>query len=380
MTQTVWDIFHMLLSSSAFSPSSSSILTKYEIFYDFWMKEVNWLRSQFDEHGDAKDGSQTRGFGFLVEEFARRSKRLPLGNTESGQRMADALLRALHEGDSDVAQLGRSQSQSDLLWVKQVGQRTTVIGIGEVKSSYEAFRKKTAQLSRQEKALKLISEKISGTNAHPFFQKKKVEIADELTKVLLVPSGEKERFQYKPEGWEITEIEFTHRELVFIAKLVWPYVWPSMVFGDNEVSSFWTFLSGEFSSLVKPGLDEILALTEEVPYWELGLFAWVTSKLPVIEEDRKLVVSMIQSLYWEALEYALRHPLDHQDLTVRERRFRDRFSIGNRKATLTYLGLARRLQDKITEEARKTGKVRTINNMLNLNLLEDLIPDLVLRK
>lgn len=80
---------------------------------------------------------------------------------------------------------------------------------------------------------------------------------------------------------------------------------------------------------------------------------------------------MIGRLYWEALEYSLRNPVKESDLTDREKQFSSRFSVTVSIGTLmTYFGLARRLKERIWEEARKAGKARVIKSMLDVNLLE----------
>lgn len=375
MPQTTWDIFHLLLNSSAFTPSDASIITKFEIFHDFWMNEVNWLRGQYDERGVATDGTDNRGFGFLVEEFARRSKKLPpaLVNTERGQRMAGAILNALHAGNSDVVQLGRSRSQGDLLGVRQKGRLTTIVGVGEVKSSFEAFKKKFGQLGRQERSLTFFTERISGST-HSLFRKKKVEVADDLKKYLIIPFGQRERFVgcYLSGDIEIVEIEFSYHELAFVAKLVWPYVLPGLVFERNEIQVLWAFIAGELNDFIRPRTNEVLAV-EQFSCWELGLFAWATSRLPVLDEDRQLAVELVRRLYWEALENVLRSPIDLSDLNGREKEFYRLFAKGNSgdRCILLYLSLARYLGEKVTEEFRKIHKVRTLKNrMLDVNLLD----------
>lgn len=373
MPQTTWDVFHMLLNSSAFSLSDVSILAKYEIFHDFWLNEVNWLRSQYDERGVAADGSDTLGFGFLVEEFARRSRKLPLANTEKGQRIANTILDALHAGNSDLVQLGRRRSQSDLLWVRQTGQLTTIVGVGEVKSSFEAFKKKFGQLGRQERSLDFFTDKISGST-HSLFRKKKVETSANLKKYLIVPFGQKERFIscYLSSDIEVIEIEFSYDELAFIAQLVWPHVFPGLAFEGNEIQDLWTFIASELNDFIKPRFNDILA-TEQLSHWELGLFAWATSRLPVLGEDSQLAVEMVHRLYWEVLEYVLRNSLEFSNLNDREKEFYRLFARGTSqdRKILLYLSLARRLGERVIEEFRKMNKVRIFKkNMLEVNLLE----------
>src|SRR3989344_4657627 len=305
------DIFSMMVVSCVFEPRSASIEEKRRIFGKFWASDVSRLRGDFDSAG-RKPKTDDLGFGFLVEGFARHSDRLPERNTEKGEEIAKTILSVFHSGRKNkIVQLEHSLSNSDFLWIKQTGRLITVTGIGEVKSSYKAALQKIGgQLKRQETSLSFLAKRFEEAKVNKenndFFQKRKVVIAENLERVLIVPFGEGEqvRCNDKFAGWQIIELEFSYEELIFIAQQIWPDFRPEIQIGPGKLANLDQIAFG-LGEWIKPRLDRVFYDSKEfgahnpLPYFELGLFE---IKVPRIEQYsmRGFVVFIWEENFWPA--------------------------------------------------------------------------------
>jgi len=307
------DVFSMMVVSSAFEPRSASIEEKRQIFGKAWFEDIPRLRSNFDSAG-RDPRTESFGFGFLVEAFARHSKKIPRQNTESGERAAQAILFELHSEKRGHVRLGSRQSNSDFLWVRQTGRRITVTGIGEIKSSYQAAKEKIGgQLKRQERSVGYLAEQLKAAKLNGsvsgFFRKRRIEVADNLEKFLIVPFGEGEeaRHDKKFSGWQVVEIEYSYNELLFIAQQIWPDFRPDIKFVPGKLANL-DQIAVRIGEWVRPRFSQIFIDSTEfgchnpLPYFELGLFTLATGKTPLTEDEVRWAAELVENSFWPAVQ------------------------------------------------------------------------------
>ncbi|MBI4158323.1 MAG: hypothetical protein HY505_01725 [Candidatus Yanofskybacteria bacterium] len=310
------DVFGMMVVSSAFEPRSASIEEKRQIFGKAWFEDVSRLRSNFDSAG-RDPRTESFGFGFLVEAFARHSRKIPRQNTESGERAAQAILSELHSGKQGRIRLGSRQSNSDFLWVRQTGRRIVVTGIGEIKSSYQAAKDKIGgQLKRQERSVGYLAEELKTAKLNGsvsgFFQKRGVEVADNLEKFIIVPFGEGEEVRHdnKFSDWQVVEIEYSYNELVFIAQQIWLDFRPDVKFSPGKLANL-DRIAVQLGEWIRPRLDDVFSDSTEfgchnpLPYFELGLFTLATGKTPLTEDEVRWSAELVGNSFWPAVQRCL---------------------------------------------------------------------------
>jgi len=311
------DIFSMMIISSIFEPRSASIEKKRLIFEKFWAADAPDLMAKFNSAGRGRLREEDHGFGFLVESFARFSGKLPRENTEKGNLAAQAIISELHSGNKGNIRLGSSRSNSDFLWVKLIGRRILITGIGEVKASYLAASQKVGgQLKRQETDLDLLAERLVTAKAEKhagrFFQKRGIVVSDDLDRFLLMPFGEGEhaRGDERFSDWCIVDLEFSYGELVFIAQQIWPDFRPDIKIGPGKLASL-DQTAIELSKWIRPRLDVIFSDSEEfghnnqLPYFELGLFFLATGKTPMLEDEVRWSAELVRNSFWPAVQRCL---------------------------------------------------------------------------
>lgn len=296
------DIFSMMVVSDAFDPRSASIEERRRIFGRVWARDIPWLLDNFDSTG-RNPQTDSYGFGFLVEAFARNSNRLPRRNTEKGEVAARQIISELHRGRWGRIGLDSRQSNSDFLWVELTGRRITVVGIGEVKSSYQAAKNKIGgQLKRQETSLGYLIEKLETAKTDGsvcgYFQKRGIAAADPLEKFLIVPFGEGESARRDKEfaDWKVVEIEYSYNELIFVAQQIWPDFRPDIKIGPGKLANL---------DQIAVQLKKHIFGDMDGPFFELGLFLLATGKSPSTEEDVEWSVELIRESYWPAIQRCL---------------------------------------------------------------------------
>ena len=376
------DVFEDMVLSSVFEPQSASIEEKRQIFGKAWTKSVSWLQSSFDSAG-INPRTESYGFGFLVEAFARFSGRLPRSNTEKGAEAARTIISELHSGKKGNVNLTHSRSNSDFLWVELTGRRVTITGIGEIKSSYKAASQEIGgQLKRQESSLELLAKELESSKVRKsvkgFFQKRNISISDNLEKFLIVPHGEGEKAGHDKRfsGWQIIQLEFSYGELVFVAKKIWPNFRPDVRIGPGRL----TFLFQVASNLgdwIKPKLDSVFIDSVEfnehnpLPYFELGLFFLATGKTPMLEDEVRWSAELVRKSFWPAVQGCLNlftDPAPRLDIffSERERVVFSKFLYlltSNREDLKYFIYFIRNLDVQIKDLARDQHQVRQLENM-----------------
>lgn len=375
-------IFSMLVCSSAFEPQSGSIETKGHIFGKFWSGgDASWLQKAFGSDGKEPQTGDS-GFGFLVECFARHSDRIPKKNTEKGEEAAREILSELHLGKRGNIRLGSSQSNSNFLWVKLIGRRILVTGIGEVKSSYQvASRKVGGQLKRQETSLDFLVEKLEEAKTNKainFFQRRKVVVSESLERVLIVPfgEGEKARRDEKFSGWQVVELELSYGELIFIAQQIWPDFRPDIQIGPGKLANL-DQMALKLGEWAKPRLDGIFNDSEEfgvhnpLPYFELGLFILATGKTPLLEDEVLWSTELVRNSFWPAIQRCLNFflnstPRPEVDFSEREKGLFAKFwyVLTSKREDLEYfLYFIRSLNAQIKDLAREQSQLKQLAGM-----------------
>ncbi len=377
------DVFSIMVVSSVFEPRSASIEEKRRIFEKFWANYVSGLQSNFDSAGKRPE-TDDFGFGFLVEGFALYSERLPKRNTEKGEEVAKAILSALHSGrSSNLVRLDHSLSNSDFLWVKQTGRLTTITGIGEIKSSYQAALQKVGgQLKRQETALGFLVERLKEAKTNKtingFFQRRKVVVSESLERVLIVPfgEGEKARQDDKFSDWLVIELEFSYSELIFIAQQIWPNFRPDIQIGPGKLANL-DQMALKLGEWVKPRLDDIFSDSEEfgthnpLPYFEIGLFVLATGKTPLLEDEVKWSVELVRNSFWPAVQRCLNlfpnsTSCSQIDFSEKEKGLFSKFwyvLTSNREDLGYFLCFIRSLNTQIKDLAREQGQLKQLAGM-----------------
>ncbi len=376
-------VFNLLVCSSAFEPQSGSIETKGRIFGKFWSGgDASWLQEAFGSDGKEPQTGDS-GFGFLVECFARHSDTLPK-NTESGEQAARSILSALHHGNSEFVQLGRSRSNSDFLWVNYKGRLITVTGMGEVKSSANAAKEKIGgQLKRQEESLRFLAEKLETGKTvgavHEFFHKRKVVVREGLDKVLIVPFGQGEELKHdeKFSGWRVVELEFSYNELAFIAQQLWPDFRPDLRFGPGRLSAL-DQTAIRLSEWIRPRLDGIFVdHSLKLPYFELGLFILAAKKIPLSDEQVQWSAELVRKAYWPAVQNCLNlFASSNLDKETSEEKWKKLLYkkflyilTPSRDDLHFFISFVVSLQNKIKDIAREEGKSDHLKEMGDYNLL-----------
>lgn len=362
------DIFSMMVVSSVFEPRSASIEEKRQIFGRVWARDIPWLRSNFDSTGRNSE-TDSYGFGFLVEAFARNSNRLPRRNTEKGEVAARKIISELHRGKWGNIRLDSRQSNSDFLWVELTGRRITITGIGEIKSSYQAAKDKIGgQLKRQETSLSYLVEKLesakTGGSVRGYFQKRGIEVADSLEKFLIMPFGEGEESRRDKEfsDWQVVEIEYSYKELIFIAQQIWPDFRPDIKIVPGKLAN----------------LDQIaIRLKKHVfgdlkgPFFELALFLLATGKSPSTEEEVEWSVEVTRGSYWPAVQrclnlFANSVPQPEKDFSTEETALFRKFwyvLTSDRKELEYFIYFVRCLRAQIKDLAVSRGQFQRLKSM-----------------
>lgn len=366
--------FNDLLLSSAFTPNSASIMTKWEILKKFWAKELPYLRGRFGSTGNDPAQPEFSGFGFVVEGLAHFSPRLPR-NTDRGDVIGQLIASVLHEGGGGFIQLGGRLANSDFIWLENVGQRVTVRGIGEVKASYEAYKNRRWQVGRQENALRQLARNLEeGGASHDFFRKRKIIISEKIERLLIVPFGEGAKFKNDlPKEWKLVELEFSYDEAVFISKRIWPDFRRDVVFEAGQLAEFEGLIE-KFSHRLKPTLDGLFQGFGKVPSRQISLFLLAARKLPRSVEEINWIENIVEDCYWLALQRCFDNPLLKKgDLSEEETRIYDRllYDLTNSQDSLLFfIAFARYLAFEISEEICKSRQVRHFQSLHSFNFLE----------
>jgi len=340
-------------------------MTKWDILREFWKKEVPYLQSRFGSTGCDPTRPDFSGFGFVVEGLAHFSSKLS-HNTDRGEVASQLVTSVLHEG---------GQANSDFIWLDYVGRRITVRGIGEVKTSYEAFRERRWQPGRQEIALRHFAQDLEGGKAtHDFFRKRKLVVPEEFERVLVVPFGEATRFKNDiPKGWKLVELEFSYEEALFIAKQIWPEFRPETKFGPGRLTKL-ELLILKLIDKLKPKLNEIfLELQGRIPCRQVSLFLLAVDKLASSQSEMSWVEKTMESCFWPALQGCLDKPLMRKELTPQEETYYVKLLhdlTSDQNLLLFFLNFIRHLSYEVMNQVRKDCQVRYLQSLQSLNFLE----------
>lgn len=298
------EVFEKLKRTDIFNTSLANEEKKRQIFLEVWSSCFTRFRRDYGRDGLERD-SDGGGFGYLVEEFARQSSRIQ-HNTPKGEHIADLLLGFLRNGDEfGMTGLRRRLHNPDFLQVEITGRRVLVTGIVEVKATAEALRGKLdSQIANQESNLRRLASAIENKkhvgSAHSFFQKRKIVVAEKLTKIITVPMGEGDKVRtFLPDGWECVEIEFSYEELVFIAQSIWPGFTVRGIkqfsFSEGYIAKFerefltplFEFAEGRLKSVL---YDSALS---KIPAREMLIAIACLGKIPLLNNDINWVAAYL---------------------------------------------------------------------------------------
>lgn len=321
-------VWQALIHSSAFR--MSSVEPKRTILNSFWREEAKRLAAEYGVDGMRREHDEVvNGFGYLVEEFARRSQKFP-PNTEAARRLERLILGALHSGDASLG-VGRRLYNPDILWIRFAGRRAEIFGLAEVKSSRQAYERKPAQLLYQEDSLRRVVQEIRSSKAAgsavKFFAKRKITVSDEFRKVLIVPAGKAKEFERPPNGWELKEMEFSYDELVFIAKHLWPKFMPEVSFGEGPLGKFEREFLQPLEEFAQIRFHNAFPDTtlRRFPTRELLYFTLATRQMPLLDEEIEFVARGVRGVGFETKVPIA--PLGLKDLTDGENQFFNKFSM-----------------------------------------------------
>lgn len=289
------EVFESLKRKNIFDISLVSEARKREIFLKVWERSAHRLRREYNREGFGRN-SDDIGFGYLIEEFAKNSLMIP-HNTDRGNHVAELLLSFLRNGDDfGITGLKGKLCNPDFLEVKITGRRTVINGIVEIKSSAEALRKKLdSQIINQEpnlrKLISAIENKKTFGNAHSFFQKRKIVVAEKLSKKIMVPLGEGDKARaLLSDGWECVEIEFSYQELIFIAQAIWPGFenrTSRQSIGDGYLADFEREFIEPLIAFSGQRLRDVLcdSAIKKIPTKEILLGIACLGKIPLLDKD-----------------------------------------------------------------------------------------------
>lgn len=291
------EVFEKLKRKNIFNAFLGTEMEKRKIFLGVWDKCFVRFRRDFDRIGFGRGTGDGAGFGYLIEEFARRSSRIRR-NTPKGDQVADLLLGFLRNGDDfGTVGLAKRLYNPDFIQVDITGRLILITGMVEVKASAEALRAKLdSQIASQESSLRrlisAIENKKQAGSAHPFFQKRKIAIAEKLLKIIAVPAGEGDKVRaFLPKDWECVEIEFSRQELVFIAQLIWPGFTDGgtcqLAFSEGYIARFEREFLDRLVEFVKGRFKNILSdsAIREIPAREILLAISCLGKIPLLDND-----------------------------------------------------------------------------------------------
>jgi hypothetical protein len=344
-----YDVFNDLVLSESFCPKSAPILDKWEIINEFWKEDHNALLRTFGSDGMGLDDSSLHGFGFLVEGFARLSRRLPkntLRADEIGSKILDVI-----EGAGRKRYNRYRLSVSDLINVCLKGRRATVKGIIEVKSSVGGFNDKKWQLKKQEANLRQLKCSIN---------RYRIVVHDPLEKILALPSGERSKLNTKkffPEWLKVIEIEFTRDELLFIAKRMWPNMRGNRKFRQGGtikeiVHSFQVFEEWAWRSGFR--LDNVYkALPLNIPRRAVAIMTLALAKAPCLQEDMDWLSEVLDIIYWTAMQRHIDAPFKESEFHEYEKGWLAKFpritTIGNGQSWSGLLSFSRHFREAVLE-------------------------------
>lgn len=299
------EVFEKLKRTDSFDTSIATESQKRRIFLDVWEKCAASLRREYNRSGLSRT-SDGVGFGYLVEEFARQSSRVPR-NTQRGAHIADLLLGFLRSGDEfGMTGLRKRLYNPDFLQVEITGRRIVITGLTEVKASAEALRMKLdSQIANQEGNLRVlvaaIENKKQTGSAHQFFKKRKILVAENMNKVVVVPLGEGNKVRaFLPQDWGCVELEFSYRELVFIAKSIWPDFKAGSsqqtATSDGYIAVFERDFLAPLTDLIGGRLQGILSESKvkKIPAREILLAVSCLGKIPLLDNDINWMASYLQ--------------------------------------------------------------------------------------
>lgn len=322
-----WEKVFNALTRTAVYAHVAPLATKREILCAVWQEEIPCLTERYDQRGIGANDEV--GFGFLVEAFAKRSPKVPR-NSKAGERLAKLLISVMQSGDSTVG-VGRKLQNPDLIWVENTGRRAVITGIGEIKSSVQALSQRLEQLTNFESGLRIIAKKIQRDKdvdrTINYLRRKKVELANPLKKLLVLPNGEKAKAKWLPAGWEVLEIEFSYDELVFIAQQVWPEFRKDFKPGEGYLPRYEREFTAKLVEWGKLRFNKIFARTtlQPFPTHEYLLYALAIGELPLADRQVELATACVKEA-----DPALSFPpqlLNPASLSVWERKFMKYFCL-----------------------------------------------------
>ncbi len=289
------DAFSALRRTNAYTTAPACL--KRQIIAEVWQESADSLMKEFNEEGICEDGPVlSRGFGYFVEAFTKRSQNVPR-NTTAAQRVSDVLLAELRTGDGGLTTLAKRLKNPDHLFLDCTGRRIKLWGMGEVKASSVAHLKNKNQLSLQEKSVRTLVELVNKekrkASAHGFFAKRELTIADPFQKFMIIPAGEDQKMRkVLPADWHIIQLEFSYYELLFLAQCLWPQFRTNVEFAGNDLCAM---EDGFFQELLGWWARQ---LGDDYPvevHKDLLFFACSTGRCPVDDHDIAFVQSIMST-------------------------------------------------------------------------------------
>ena len=321
-----------------------------------------YLRVKFKE-------CREKAIGFIVEEFAKQSKRLPFLNSAKAEFAADIFLHGLQDNRHFLFGNKKPLCNPDFLWMRLKGALAEILGIGEVKASFKAVKDgiEKGQFSFFEdnlrSALECVIEKKNAGNALGFFRKRKFAVSPDLKKFLIVPLGEAKKIRV-PAGWEIREIEFSYDELVFIGQKIIPGFRPEKEFGLNEFGRYEKFFAGvkeKGEKVIKElydGLDE--EMTEQI-----FLFVLARERLFLTKDEIKTATESVSGLSDIFSRVPLKNSLKVKKLKKSWRKFFNKYSfLEEKEIILAFLENLKSFQSAVRKNRQLPG------DYLKIDLLE----------
>ena len=325
LAQYARDAFSTLRRASIYD-SSAAVGVKRQITVDVWQSAADRLVADFNEAGWGRLRSKISGFGYFVEEFAKRSQVIPQ-NTPMAQHLMEMLLAELRTGDGAMTSLAEKLRNPDLLFISLQGRKANIWGMGEIKASVQAHLIRKDQLAGQEAAVRRIVEMFRAANknsrTHKFFADKALQVAQDFRKFMIVPVGTKKSMAKVLPDWEVVEIEFSYEELLFLAQCLWPKFRTNVKFQCNALLEL---EEGFFQELLGWWVRKV---GDEYPadaLKDLLLFVCITGRCAGDDEDIALVRDLMQR---KEIQDAWEDECDVQtlksSLTTQENRFVQKF-------------------------------------------------------
>ncbi|MBI4114758.1 MAG: hypothetical protein HY445_02865 [Candidatus Niyogibacteria bacterium] len=295
-------LFENLRLSSAYNNGGAAKETKKRAIVKMLVKKQAELEKL------CKSYQGENPIGFIIESAARLSPSIPK-NTPEAEKIERVILKELHLA---------GEKNADCIWIKIRGAYATIWGVSEIKASYEAFSGKRIQIKKTIEKIPDIVYRIN-TQPNAFQIPYTLKIKDPLITSLIVPFDEKKWFTIKSSEAQllddyhiqkIVEIEFTNRELIFIAKKLFrdydPL--PHIRFYESDQGVYEEIMNRVITKAAAAVTlfytqAGILSPTHKKYAKEIGLFVLLYGRIPLSKNEVRAVRKIMKPLSKDELLY-----------------------------------------------------------------------------